>query len=91
MSTFPIDDPALDVRLRDISARFFVALKGASFGRCDLRVDRSGTPFMLEINPNCGVYYPPDDPGGDDLCLANDEHLHAWLCAEGAGKPAALQ
>ena len=51
MSAFPVGDPDLDARLRDVSARFFVALEGASFGRCDLRVDRSGTPFMLEINP----------------------------------------
>jgi D-alanine-D-alanine ligase-like ATP-grasp enzyme len=77
MSASPIDDPILDTRLRDICARFFVALKGASFGRCDLRVDRSGAPFMLEINPNCGVYYPPKDAGSADLCLAHDPDRHA--------------
>ena len=76
MSAFPIDDPILDGRLRDVSARFFVALKGASFGRCDLRVDRSGVPFMLEINPNCGVYYLPKDAGSADLCLAHDPDGH---------------
>jgi D-alanine-D-alanine ligase len=77
MSAFPVADPALDARLRDVSARFFVALDGASFGRCDLRVDRHGTPFMLEINPNCGVYYPPSAPGSADLCLAHDPEGHA--------------
>ena len=77
MSAYPVTDPALDARLRDVSARFFVALKGASFGRCDLRVDRDGTPFMLEINPNCGVYYPPEDAGSADLCLAHDAEGHA--------------
>ena len=77
MSAFPVDDPAQDARLRDVSARFFVALKGASFGRCDIRVDRRGTPFMLEINPNCGVYYPPEDAGSADLCLAHDPEGHA--------------
>jgi len=76
MSAFPVGDAALDARLRHVSARFFVALKGASFGRCDLRVDSNGTPFMLEINPNCGVYYPPEDPGSADLCLANDPEGH---------------
>ena len=39
MAAFPVADPVLDARLRDVSARFFVALNGASFGRCDLRVD----------------------------------------------------
>ena len=52
------------------------ALSGASFGRCDIRVDCMGRPFMLEINPNCGVYYPPTDPGSADLCLARDPEGH---------------
>ncbi len=76
MSAQPVEDPALDARLRDVSARFFTALHGASFGRCDIRVDRSGTPYMLEINPNCGVFYPPSDPGSADLCLAHDPEGH---------------
>ena len=77
MAAFPVADPVLDARVRDVSARFFLALGGASFGRCDLRVDESGTPFMLEINPNCGVYYPPADAGSADLCLLNDAEGHA--------------
>jgi D-alanine-D-alanine ligase len=76
MISFPVTDPVLEARLRDVSARFFVALKGASFGRCDLRVDADGTPFMLEINANCGVYYPPADAGSADLCLAHDPAGH---------------
>ncbi|MFN8179012.1 MAG: D-alanine--D-alanine ligase [bacterium] len=77
MASFPVTDPVLEAKLREDSARFFVALHGASFGRCDLRVDETGTPFMLEINPNCGVYYPPADYGSADLCLANDPAGHA--------------
>jgi D-alanine-D-alanine ligase len=76
MAAFPVADPMLNARLRDVSARFFLALKGASFGRCDLRVDRSGRVFMLEINPNCGVYYLPKDAGSADLCLAHDPEGH---------------
>ena len=76
LSSFPVEDPELDTRLRDVSARFFVELKGASFGRCDLRVDAGGAPFMLEINPNCGVYYPATAPGSADLCLARDPEGH---------------
>jgi D-alanine-D-alanine ligase-like ATP-grasp enzyme len=77
MAAFPVDDPILDALLRDVSARFFLALKGASFGRCDLRIDRRGAAFMLEINPNCGVYYLPKDAGSADLCLAHDPEGHA--------------
>lgn len=76
MACFPVTDPVLNAKLRDVCARFFVALQGASFGRCDLRVDGSGTPFMLEINANCGVYYPPADAGSADLCLLQDPAGH---------------
>ena len=77
LSSFPVADPELSARLRHEAARFFVALGGASFARCDLRVDRGGTPYMLELNPNCGVYYPPTDPGSADICLAHDPEGHA--------------
>jgi len=76
MMAQPVTEPALDARLRDVSARFFLALRGASFGRCDIRVDREGTPFMLEINANCGVFYPESDPGSADLILAHDAEGH---------------
>ena len=76
LSSCPVEDPVLAARLRDECARFFVELKAASFGRCDLRVDKTGTPYMLEINANCGVYYPPKDFGSADICLALDPEGH---------------
>ncbi len=76
LSSFPVEDPVLADRLGEEAGRFFVALGGASFGRCDVRVDADGTPFFLEINPNCGVYYPPTDPGSADLCLMQDPAGH---------------
>lgn len=76
LSCFPVEDEVLAARLRDEAARFFCALKGASFGRCDVRVDEQGTPYMLEINPNCGIYYPADEPGSADLCLKHDPEGH---------------
>lgn len=81
MTAHPVDDPVLDARLRDVSARFFLALRGASFGRCDIRVDRDGTPYMLEINANCGVFYPPADWGGADLCISHDPEGHPGFVA----------
>ena len=77
LSSFPVQDQELADRLRDECARFFVELGAASFGRCDIRVDHSGTPYMLEINPNCGVYYPPKDYGSADICLSLDPEGHA--------------
>gem|GEM_PF-1805874 len=40
---------------------------------------RFGTPPVLEINPNCEVYYPPTDPGTADICLAHDPAGHEGL------------
>lgn len=76
LSFAPVDDPFLAARLRDEAARFFTELDGASFGRCDFRVDRDGVPHMLEINPNCGVFYPSTDPGSADIILAHDPEGH---------------
>jgi D-alanine-D-alanine ligase len=76
LDAHPVEDPALDRRLREASAKFFVGMRGAGFGRCDMRVDADGRPFMLEINPNCGVYYPATDRGSADICLAHDPAGH---------------
>ncbi len=77
-----VADPALDDRLRDVAARTFAALGGSGFARCDLRVADDGTIYLLEINPNCGVFVPGDfccadyilarSPGGHRAFL---EHL----------------
>jgi D-alanine-D-alanine ligase len=76
LKSFPVEDPELDAHLRELSSHFFVGMRGAGFGRCDIRVDPDGRPFMLEINPNCGVFYPPTDPGSADLCLLHDPGGH---------------
>lgn len=76
LSSIPVSDASLATRLRDESARFFAAMGAASFARCDIRVAKDGTPFMLEINPNCGVFYPATDPGSADICLALDPAGH---------------
>ncbi len=51
MEEFPITDPDLGTRLRKAAADFFLGMRGAGFGRCDLRMSPEGEIFMLEINP----------------------------------------
>jgi D-alanine-D-alanine ligase len=46
LKSFPVEESVLAARLRDEAAKFFVALNGAGFGRCDVRVGggrRSGS------------------------------------------------
>ncbi len=76
MTCVPCNDPHLTTVLMDASKRMFVGLNGNGYGRCDIRVDERGTPFMLEINPNCGVFYDPEDAGAADFILLNDDGGH---------------
>jgi D-alanine-D-alanine ligase len=76
MKEVPLYDGELADELRRVAADFFIGIRGASFGRCDLRMDLDGRLFMLEINPNCGVYHVPTDPGSADLALLNDPAGH---------------
>ena len=76
MLPVPVTDAALDERLREIGRNLFVGLDGASYGRCDIRMDAAGELYLLEINPNCGIFYPPDAPGSADAILMNDPAGH---------------
>lgn len=76
MVSVSCDDKQLARQLKDVSAKFFVGLKGTGYGRCDIRVDASDRPYMLEINPNCGIFYPPHAEGSADLILTIDPAGH---------------
>ncbi len=65
----PVTDDALARELMRISVALFEGLGGSGYARCDIRVDSTGIPYILEINPNCSVFYPPDAPGGADAVL----------------------
>jgi D-alanine-D-alanine ligase len=56
--------------------RVFKELGGNGYARCDYRMDASGDIYMLEINPNCGIFYPPHEPGSADFSLLNDPVDH---------------
>ena len=62
--------------LRDQTLRLFKTMNGNGYARVDYRMDAAGAIYMLEINPNCGIFYPPTDPGSADYCLLNDKINH---------------
>lgn len=76
MTTRPVEDPDLAVRLREMSALTFAALNGSGYGRCDIRMDATGALYMLEINPNCGLFYPEAEFGSGDFILSKDPAGH---------------
>jgi D-alanine-D-alanine ligase len=73
----PVTDPELSARLRDMSAKLFVGLNGTGYGRCDIRMDMQGELYMLEINPQGAIFYPPETPGMADYILRFDPLGHA--------------
>lgn len=72
----PVREPALVARLQDMARKQFLGLGGCGYGRCDVRMDAEGRLYMLEINANCAMFYPPSDPGSADVILAHDPAGH---------------
>ncbi|GLI71226.1 hypothetical protein VaNZ11_016343 [Volvox africanus] len=73
-SWHPCLDPELAQRLKDAALKTFIAMYGVSYGRCDFRVDSSGEVYLLEMNSNCGMLYPPGLHGSGDFILTLDPH-----------------
>jgi D-alanine-D-alanine ligase len=73
---FPVADAALDARLREAATRMFLGMNGTGYGRCDMRLDAAGVIHMLEINPNCAMFYPRAAWGSADIILSLDPAGH---------------
>lgn len=68
-----VTDVALSRRLQDMCRKFYLAMQGIGYGRCDIRMNKDGELYILEINPNCGIMYPPEDYGPADHMILYDE------------------
>jgi D-alanine-D-alanine ligase len=76
MSVAKVSDPKIEKTLREQTMRVFKELGGNGYARCDYRMDSKGDIYMLEINPNCGIFYPPHEPGSADFSLMNDKEIN---------------
>jgi D-alanine-D-alanine ligase len=72
MNVAPVNEPQIEKVLRAQTTRLFKAMEGNGYARCDYRMAADGTIYMLEINPNCGIFYAPHEPGSADFCLIHD-------------------
>jgi len=66
-------------RLADLAERAFTAVDGTGYGRVDIRLDRAtDTPYVLEVNANCGLSGDRETSVGELLFLA-DVPVHRLL------------
>lgn len=66
----PVQDAQLSNRLKDMAKVIFRGMQGRGYGRIDVRSDPSGNHlYLLEINPNCGIFYPEGFYGSADFIL----------------------
>ncbi len=68
-----VKDAGLAGRLKAAGRDLYVALGGTGYGRCDIRQKEDGRLFMLEINPNAGILYRPEEYGPADYMILYDK------------------
>lgn len=67
----PVIDEDLSEKIQSMSKELFLGVNGRGYARCDIRMDENNNLYMLEINFQAGILYPPEDPGTADIILQN--------------------
>jgi D-alanine-D-alanine ligase len=76
MKVIPVENATYERRLREYTVKIFQEFHCRGYARGDYRLGKDGEFYMLEINPNCGIFYPPTDPGSADFSLLSDPMGH---------------
>jgi len=72
----PLEKPELASAIQEISKKMYLAMNGTGYARVDLRARPSGELVIIEINPNCGILYGPEDRSHADLPISWDKDGH---------------
>ena len=67
-----VRDKTLIDRIDDITRGMYQAMNGTGYGRCDIRMNEDGELFVLEINPNGGIMFTPEEYGPADYMILYD-------------------
>ena len=73
----PVKDESLSLSLMEMSRKMYLAMGGVGYARCDIRMGPDGELYMIEINPNCGILFKPEDLGPADVMMEYDSRGHA--------------
>jgi D-alanine-D-alanine ligase-like ATP-grasp enzyme len=76
MSYAPCENKNMSEKIAVASSEMFKVMHGKGYARCDLRVNSKGDLFMLEINPNCSIYFPKHDCSSADQILFSEKNGH---------------
>ncbi len=68
-----VKDPALERRIIDFTRNLFIDMDIDGYVRFDLRMDGDNNLYVCDVNPYCGLYYPPDQYGSADLIIVNSK------------------
>lgn len=71
-----VTDAALAAQLGALVGPVFSGLGGSGYCRFDVRMDARGRLFVLDINPNCSIFYPAENFGPADESLLLDPGGH---------------
>lgn len=71
MNCVVVQNELLASRIKEMCKKLFKSTNGRGYARCDIRMDENDNLYMLEINYQAGILYPPDDPGTADFILQN--------------------
>ena len=72
----PVEDKKLAMRLKEMLRRMYLAMDGVGYARCDIRMGPDGQLYMIEINPNGGILFKPEDLGPADVMMGYDTDGH---------------
>jgi len=67
-----VTDSELVARLHALAIGIYKAMNGNGYGRCDIRMNEKGELFLLEINPNGGIMFLPEEYGPADYMILYD-------------------
>ena len=73
----PVKDKTLSLNLMEMSRKMYLAMSGVGYARCDIRMGPDQQLYMIEINPNCGILFKPEDLGPADVMMEYAPGGHA--------------
>lgn len=70
MKYIPCPNTSLTKKLMENSYDIYKKMNGSGYARFDYRVNQKGEIFFIELNPNCSLFYPPNNASSADEILS---------------------